>query len=103
MNANIRSSLSRGLALTAVTVLLTLGANTQAMARDHGGHRGHDRGHHYGHRHHRGHQHWTGHHRHHYKYPRHYYRGHRHNHYSGYPYGAYGLGLLTGILLDDHY
>ena len=106
MSTRIRTPSPRCLGIAAVTVLLTLGASSQALARDHDGYRDHDRGHRYGHRDDRGH-HRGRHHRKHHDYGYEYRYGH-HDHYYrerrhyGYPYGAYGLGVLTGYLLSDY-
>jgi hypothetical protein len=84
---------------------LALGGSDQVLARgdrydDHGRDRGHRHGDRYGDRHHR--DHWAGHRHHVYRYPRDYYPRHQHHHYYGYPYGVFGLGVLTGYLLDGY-
>jgi len=106
MSTRIRTLTTKSLGMALLTLMLTLGASTQALARDHGGHRGHDggydRGRHSSQRYYRGHKH--RHHRHykHHRYGRpHHYYGKRH-HYD-YAYGAYGLGVLTGYLLNHQY
>jgi hypothetical protein len=87
----------------ALTTVLALGTGSEAVARGFDGHRDFDRGHPYSRYQHRDHRRWKHHDRHHYRYP----RSFHHRHYRcddcyGYPWGAYGLGVLTGYLLNDY-
>jgi hypothetical protein len=99
MLKRIHGSGFKVLGAAALAALLGLGSASPALARDHDGHRGGDRWVRHSDRWHRDH-HYRGHrhHRYGYWYRDRHYRDHRH---YVYPYGAYGVGVITGYLLGQ--
>jgi len=92
----IRKLNPKNLGAAALTILLAAGASSPALAWDHGDHRYHDRGHHYGHHHES-----RDRHLHRYVVDRYAVTGSHyrwHHHYNRVD-GDYALGLVTGYLL----